>query len=93
MKTSAVTAAFGITVMPALKSLSAAADSVPKSAVPSLCVTLVGPASIIPDEPRATIAVHAGPLLGISFVSLSTGRLRVPVSRGIRCRPEAEFRA
>lgn len=40
-----------------------------------LCTTFVGPAFIVPDEPRSTVAVHAGQLRGISFISLDTGRL------------------
>jgi hypothetical protein len=48
----------------------------------SLCTTIVGPAFIIPDESRETIAVRAGSVTDVTFLSLDTGHadgVRIPV--------------
>ena len=76
-----ITAAAGIIAIFALRSPLSASEITPESAANTLCVTLVGPAFIIPDESQATIAVHAGALPGVAFVSLNTGHSegRIPI--------------
>jgi DNA-binding beta-propeller fold protein YncE len=68
--------------MLAMHSSPSAAQIAPNTATLSLCTTIVGPAFIIPDESRSTIAVHAGEVRGVSILSLKTGRpqgQRIPI--------------
>lgn len=75
-------AAISVTAIATLATLGlrAEAQTLAQAPIRSLCSTYAGPAFIGPDESRNTIVVHAGPFLGISFVSLDAGRTEAKIS-------------
>ena len=69
-----------VITMLALVSFTSAAEVPGEFPASPLCTTFVGPAFILPDELGAMVAVHAGPLRGVSFLSLKTGRAEGSIS-------------
>ncbi len=80
MRAPAVIAAIGTILIGALRIWHDEAVDSPAS--DSLCAEYVGPAFIITDESRATIATRAGSMTDVTFFSLDTGHAdgtRIPV--------------
>src|ERR1700723_3652835 len=75
-------AAIGVTAISTVATvcLHAEAQTLAQAPIRSLCSTYAGPAFIGPDESRNTIVLHAGSFLGISFLSLDTGRTEAQIS-------------